>query len=55
MWQDVQSITPEQDTIVIKQRGHSSASAKIPITETPNVAVLFALLAQAGVGQAAHP
>ncbi len=55
MWQDVQSITPEQDTIVIKQHGHRSAWAKIPITETPNTAVLFALLAQAGMGQAAHP
>lgn len=54
-WQDVQSITPEKDTIVIKQQGQRSAWAKIPITETPNAAVLFALLTQTGVGQAAHP
>jgi len=54
-WHDVQSITPEQDTIVIKQHGQRAAWIKIPITETPNAAVLFALLAQTGVGQAAHP
>jgi hypothetical protein len=53
MWSEVQSITPEQGTIVVKQNGHRSAWAKLPIAEMPNAAVFFALLAESGAGQTA--
>ncbi|HEV8190833.1 MAG TPA: DUF6585 family protein [Ktedonobacterales bacterium] len=53
LWSDVQSITPEQGTIVIKQNDHRSAWAEFPVTEMPNAVVFFALLAQTP-GRADH-
>jgi hypothetical protein len=42
-WNDLQSITLEQDSIVVKQNGHRSAWAKFSIAETPNAVILLAL------------
>jgi hypothetical protein len=54
-WGDVRSIAPEKDMIVVKQNGRRRPWHKFPITDMPNAAVLFALLAETGAGQAAHP
>jgi hypothetical protein len=52
-WSDLVSITSEQDTIIIRQKGHRSAWAKLPITETPNAVILFALLRSLNEGYVA--
>jgi hypothetical protein len=54
-WGDVCSIAPEKDMIVVKQNGCRRAWHKFRITDMPNAAVLFALLAETGAGQTAHP
>jgi len=53
-WGDVRSIAPEKNMIVVKRNGYHWAWHKFPITDMPNAAVLFALLAETGAGQAPH-
>jgi hypothetical protein len=43
-WSDLKSVTSAQDTLIIRQKGHRSAWAKLLLTETPNAVILFALL-----------
>jgi hypothetical protein len=54
-WSDLQSITLEQDSIVVKQNGHRSAWSKIPIAETPNAVILLALPIHPAEGPALEP